>query len=119
MRVRQSREEDELDVRRVLDAAMLDFSYGDADIRLVAESEGTVLGALLASEHERGGGAHIEAVAVRQSRRGNGVGSELVEALTKSYVPVTADCRPGITEFYETLGFRTVESGDRVFAVSP
>lgn len=119
MRVRQSREEDELDVRRVLDAAILDFSYEGADVRLVAESEGTVLGALLASEHERGGGAHVEAVAVRRARRGNGVGSELVQSLTEAYAPVTADCRPGIKDFYEALGFRTVESEGRVFAVSP
>jgi GNAT superfamily N-acetyltransferase len=119
VRVREAKGADELGVRRVLDAAMLDFSYEDADVRLVVESEGNVLGALLASEHEHGGGAHIEAVAVRKSRRAEGVGTELVEALGSEYAPVTADCRPDIEAFYESLGFRTTESDGRAFAVNP
>ncbi len=119
MRVREAGEGDELGVRRVVDAAMLDFSYEDADVRLVAESEGNVLGALLAIEHERGGGAHIQAVAVRQSRRGNGIGTTLVRELESEHAPVTADCRPGVRAFYDALGFRTTDSDGWVFAVRP
>jgi GNAT superfamily N-acetyltransferase len=119
VRVRVARADDELAVCRLLDAAMLSYSVSDSPVRLLAETDGTAVGALLASEHERGGGAHVDAVAVRRARRGDGIGSELVGALIERYGRVTADCRPGVWPFYESMGFRCREREGRVCALRP
>lgn len=121
MRVRPAEPADELAVRRVLDAAMLDVSLPalDAGFVFVAEAESRVLGALVCAPHERGGGVHIDAVAVRRSRRDAGIGTRLVERVRETYGRVTADCRPGVAPFYESLGFRVFEIEGRAYAVSP
>ena len=121
--VREAQADDALDVRRVLDGALLDVPEDlEARIRageaLVAEDErvtegsagdgageqdgddGSIVGALVLD------GSHVAAVAVRRRRRGSGIGSELVEAAAERVDgPLTADFREEIRPFYESLGF--------------
>ncbi|WP_135536778.1 GNAT family N-acetyltransferase [Halostella pelagica] len=80
---------------------------GDA---LVAAADDTVLGALVLDP--RDGGAHVEAVAVRRSRRGQGIGTALVEAAAERADRLTADFDPGVRPFYESLGFEIEPTGE-------
>lgn len=103
--VRPADPDDSLDVRRVVDGALLDVPEGlDDRVRegdvLVAVDADSVVGALVLD------GSRVEAVAVRRRRRGNGVGSELVEAAAgRVNGTLTADFRPEVQPFYESLGF--------------
>ncbi|EMA34220.1 GNAT family N-acetyltransferase [Haloarcula japonica] len=97
-------------VMNVLDGAVLSIAVetvragienGDT---LVAVSDDDaaaerVLGALVLD------GAHIEAVAVRRRRRGQGIGTALVEAALDRRDRVTAEFDADIRPFYEALGF--------------
>ncbi|WP_101295257.1 GNAT family N-acetyltransferase [Halegenticoccus soli] len=103
--VREADPDDLLDVMRVLDAAMLE---ADADAvreriaageALVAEADGAVVGALALD------GSRVEAVAVRRTRRGRGIGSALVEAAAVRTGDLTAEFDPRVRPFYESLGF--------------
>lgn len=102
---------------RVLDGAMLDADSAlverriDAGGVLVAVDGGRVVGALLTTP--RAEGAHIEAIAVRRARRDAGIGSRLVEAAAERWRPLTADFRPGVEPFYDSLGFDIETEGDR------
>lgn len=129
VRIRPALPHDELDVRRVLDGALLDVPDGlDGRIRdggvLVAvdaggadtgsdddadetdggdtvdDADGIVLGVLVLD------GSHVQAIAVRRRRRGNGIGSRLVEVAAERVDGVlTADFREEIRPFYGSLGF--------------
>ncbi|PSP95270.1 GNAT family N-acetyltransferase [Halobacteriales archaeon QS_9_68_42] len=87
-------------VRGILDAAMLRVE--DAALKegttLVAV-ENRLLGALVLD------GEEIVAVAVRPGRRGQGVGTALVEAAADRRERLTAGFDPGVRPFYESLGF--------------
>ena len=50
-------------------------------------------------------GEEIVAVAVRPGRRGQGVGTALVEAAADRRERLTAGFDPGVRPFYESLGF--------------
>ncbi|WP_435177058.1 GNAT family N-acetyltransferase [Halorussus sp. AFM4] len=118
VRVRAATDDDRLDVRRVLDAAMLQvrddlrerIAAGDV---LVAQGDGggSILGALVLVPGEdegtspRDGAAHVDAVAVRRARRGRGVGSALVRAAAERRGVLTAEFDPAVRPFYESLGF--------------
>lgn len=121
--IRRARPDDRLAVRRVLDAALLDFENLDLAAAIeegrvvVADVDGTILGALAFAPHERGGGAHVEAVAVRRARRDEGLGTALVDWL-RARGRVTADCRPAVRPFYEALGFGLTERAGRLYGVS-
>ncbi|WP_049982676.1 GNAT family N-acetyltransferase [Halorubrum sp. BV1] len=117
--------DDRLDVLRVLDAAMLEtdaaalddaVDRGDA---LVASFDRTdaVVGALVAVR--RGPEQlHVDAVAVRRSRRGRGIGSALVATAVRraerdpDIGVVTAEFDAELEEFYRDLGFEVVSAGD-------
>ncbi|WP_137284292.1 GNAT family N-acetyltransferase [Halorussus salinisoli] len=118
--VREATADDRLDVRRVLDAAMLRVrdDLGEridaGDVLVASEGGGVgddggtsddapILGALVLAPRERGG--HVDAVAVRRARRGQGVGSALVRAATERHAPLTAEFDPSVRPFYESLGF--------------
>lgn len=110
--IRDAAADDRLGVRRVLDAAMLDvrddlrerIESGDV---LVASDDTPILGALvLAPEDESEDEcAHVDAVAVRRARRGQGIGSALVRAAADRRAPLTAEFDPSVRPFYESLGF--------------
>jgi GNAT superfamily N-acetyltransferase len=72
----------------------------EGDGTLVAVSDdGRVLGALVLE------GAEIVAVAVRRRRRGQGLGSELVEAAAERRERLVAEFDAALCEFYAGLGF--------------
>nr|WP_276305747.1 GNAT family N-acetyltransferase [Halomarina sp. PSR21] len=122
--VRTARPDDHLDVRRVLDAALLEV--GDV---AAAIDRGEVLVAVetgredRADETERVLGAlvldsdRVEAVAVRRRRRGRGIGTALVEAASERRGRLTADFREAVRPFYEALGFAVEERDGRLWGV--
>jgi len=64
-----------------------------------SETDGRVLGALVVD------GTHIEAVAVRRRRRGQGIGTRLVEAALDRWDRLTAEFDADVRPFYEQLEF--------------
>lgn len=110
VRVREAIPDDSLDVRQVLDAAMLvvrddlpeRIEAGDVLVATV-ESTDSILGALVLVPRERG--AHIDAVAVRRARRGQGVGSALVRTAAERHARITAEFDADVRPFYESLEF--------------
>ncbi|MFC3959706.1 GNAT family N-acetyltransferase [Halovivax cerinus] len=132
-RVRPATTDDSLDVRRILDAAVLEFAALepriDADDVLVATTDaGTVRGVIVlepaasaavtegiepspertGSERLDDRGAHIDAIAVRNSHRSRGIGTALVEAALEREGRLTAHFDVGVRPFYEGLGFDIV-----------
>ena len=104
----------------VLDAAMLEVDaravrtrIGRGDV-LVAVEEARVLGACVL-ESDGDEGAHVEAIAVRPGRRGQGVGSALVEAASDRYGKLSAGFDGGVRPFYASLGFDVEPLGDGRF----
>ncbi len=126
---------DHLGVMRVLDGGNLESDAAtverriDAGVVLVAVDDGRVIGALVATPRPAGRedervapdprvgrsgddasvaeeyGAHVDAVAVRLRRRGQGIGTELMRAAADRWRPLTADFYPGLSGFYEKLEF--------------
>jgi len=107
-------------VMNVLDGAVLSIAI--ETVRAGAENGGTlvavsdedpaaerVLGALVVD------GAHIEAVAVRRRRRGQGIGTALVEAALDRRGRLTAEFDAAVRPFYQALGFaiEPLEEPDR------
>ena len=97
-------------VMNVLDGAVLSIAV--ETVRAGAEDGGTlvavsdgdpgaerVLGALVLDD------THIEAVAVRRRRRGQGIGTALVEAALDRRDRITAEFDADVRPFYEALGF--------------
>jgi len=132
VKVREATPGDELAVRRVLDAAMLaSDAVDDAVARgdaLVAVDDDRVVGALVLTPSvsveypdavaPESDGMHVDAVAVRRRRRGQGIGRALVEAalMRARWLTVAYDVR--VAEFYDALGFDVVaERDDRRWAV--
>jgi len=105
--------DDRLAVRRLLDAAVL--AVEDLDERLaagdvlVAEADGRIVGTVVLDPRDGstrgGGGARVEAIAVRRRRRGRGVGRALIERTREEYGPLTAAFDADVRPFYESLGF--------------
>jgi GNAT superfamily N-acetyltransferase len=109
-------------VLRVIDGANLECDADTVERRLdagqvlVAVDGGRVVGALVAAPAPSGvddesaadpdaDGAHVEAVAVRLRRRGQGIGTDLLRAAGERWRPLTADFYPGLSGFYEKLDF--------------
>lgn len=118
MYVRTATPDDALEVRRILDGAMLD--PGDVEARISDEhvfvagdqrggtdrdDEPTerILGTLVLEPRDRG--AHVSAVGVRRRHRGRGIGRMLVEHALERERRLTARFDDGVRPFYETLGF--------------
>lgn len=77
----------------------------DAGRVLVAADEGSITGALLLDDRVPTDGARIEAVAVRPGRRGQGIGTALVEAAAERYGRLAAEFDAGVRPFWASLGF--------------
>jgi GNAT superfamily N-acetyltransferase len=101
MRVRPATVAEYPTARSILEAALLTVESGllrRASV-LIAVEEGRVLGALVLR------GSEIEAVAVRPGRRGQGIGTALVEAAAARRPAVVAGFDPAVRPFYDRLGF--------------
>jgi GNAT superfamily N-acetyltransferase len=106
--IRPATEDEATTARSVLDAAMLETTtFADrlaTEDVLVALVEGRVVGAAIRTPHHTRGGAHVEAIAVRPGRRGQGIGRALIESVAESG-PVTGEFAATVRPFYESLGF--------------
>lgn len=117
-RIRPAEADDHTAVLNVLDAANLTTDAGairaaiDRDSCLVAEpvngagNEGVLVGALV---HE---GNEITHVAVRKRRRGQGIGTALVEAVAEGRCSIVTECPTDVRPFYEALGFEIEPADD-------
>jgi GNAT superfamily N-acetyltransferase len=111
----------------ILDAAALETDTETvqasiaADRTLVAVAEGRVLGAAVCYRTAEGGerALVLDAIAVRPGRRGQGIGTELVERALERFGRVEAAFDPGVRPFYASLGFdiEPMEDGDRRYGV--
>ncbi|WP_336360551.1 GNAT family N-acetyltransferase [Haladaptatus sp. ZSTT2] len=105
MRVRPGTVEELPTVMTILDGAMLEIDAAtvrekcDTREALVAVEDGRLLGALVRS------GGHIDAVAVRRARRGQGIGRRLVEAALEDVPRLDAEFDTKNRPFYAKLGF--------------
>ncbi len=107
-------------VMNVLDGADLAVSAETVRRRirggtvLVAASDaGTVVGVLVALPRPKG--VHVEAIAVRPGRRGQGIGSGLVVEAADRWGRLTAAFDPSKRDFYRQTGFEVTSTGDRCF----
>jgi len=57
-------------------------------------------------------GDEIASIAVRRRRRGQGIGTALVEAAADRREALVAECDADVRPFYESLGFETEPVGD-------
>lgn len=114
MKVREATGSEYPAVMNVLDGAMLAADGERVRERieqgrvLVAVEDDRVLGALSFDGPDP---ANVDAIAVRRARRGQGIGSALVEAVAARADAVTASFDSDVRPFYESLGF-TVEPAD-------
>jgi len=110
MHVRTANADEIPAVMNVLDGAVLSIAVetvragvedGDTLVAVSGDDPAAerVLGALVMD------GTHIEAVAVRRRRRGQGIGTALVEAASDRRGRVTAAFDADVRPFYEALGF--------------
>jgi len=112
VRIRPARDDDHLDVMRVLDGAMLDVDADrvreriDTGAVLVATLDDRVVGALTLD------GDRVTAVATRTRRQGQGVGTALVSAARADRDRLIAEFDPRVRPFYESLGFDIEPTGD-------
>ncbi|ELY65536.1 GNAT family N-acetyltransferase [Natrinema versiforme] len=117
MFVRTATPDDALEVRRILDAAMLE--PGDVEARIAAgnvfvagddrggttdASRERVLGTAVLESRE-GPGAHVSAIGVRRRHRGRGIGRALIDRALEREGRLTARFDDGVRPFYERVGF--------------
>ncbi|RLM48029.1 N-acetyltransferase [Haloarcula sp. Atlit-47R] len=112
MRVREATEADLPAVMNVLDGAALEIDV--ATVRGGIERDGTLVavsgdGETTTSDRVLGAlvldGDRVAAVAVRRRRRGQGIGTRLVEAALDRRDRLIAEFDTDVRPFYERLGF--------------
>jgi peroxiredoxin/ribosomal protein S18 acetylase RimI-like enzyme len=116
--LRRGTNNDVVAAMRVLQGALLDVDGStvrdaapEGEI-LLAEDGDWVVGALVIRD------GHVEGVAVRRERRGEGIGSALVEAaVADEDGTVTADFRAGVRGFWKGIGFEVEQEGSRFWGV--
>jgi GNAT superfamily N-acetyltransferase len=114
MEIREAAGEDLPAVMNVLDGAALEIDVetvragidGDGTLVAVSDDGGRVLGAVVLD------GGHVVAVAVRRRRRGQGLGSALLEAAAERRERLVAEFDADLRPFYEGLGFAVEHTGE-------
>ena len=117
MIVRTARDDDRLDVVRILDAAMLEV--GDVTPRIdagdvlvaVDDDRDRVIGAIVLAPEPSG--TYVSAVAVRRRRRDRGIGTALIERALEREGRLTARFDDRVRPFYESLEFSIERIDDR------
>ncbi|SDL06522.1 GNAT family N-acetyltransferase [Natronorubrum texcoconense] len=123
--VRTATADDALDVRRILDAAMLEpgdveTRIENADVLVAGDHRGgleandgseRILGTVVLESNDDVYGAHVSAVGVRRRHRGKGIGRALMERALEREGRLTVRFDDGVRPFYESLGF-SIESID-------
>lgn len=109
MCIRAARIEELPSVLNVIDGAVLQVEIetlkrairdDDVLVAVVGESDNErVLGALVLD------GIEITALAVRLRRRGQGIGTALVEAAFERHGELSAECDEGVVAFWQSVGF--------------
>lgn len=99
--VRPATPDEYVTARSILEGALLTVERGRLarSSTLVAVNGGRILGALVLS------GCEIDAVAVRPGRRGQGVGTALIEAAADRRPSLSAGFDPSVRPFYVSAGF--------------
>lgn len=107
-------------VMNVLDGADLAVSAETARRRIrggtvlvAATHADMVVGVLVALPRPEG--VHVEAIAVRPGRRGQGIGSGLVAEAADRWGRLTAAFDPSKRDFYRQTGFEVTPTGERCF----
>ena len=128
--VRTATDGDALEVRRILDAAMLEpgdveARIESADVLVACDERGgatgdgeRVLGTVVLepeSEPESEGGAHVAVIGVRRRHRGRGIGRALIDRALEREERLTARFDDGVRPFYEALGFSIERVDERRF----
>jgi len=120
MQVREANLADRIDVRRVLDAAMLAVEdlpdRIDAGGVLVAVENDSVLGACVLVPPDVAPDwvgradvdAHVDAIAVRRRRRGEGIGRALIDR-ARERGSLSAAFETDVRPFYDDLGFEILD----------
>ena len=106
--IRDARPDDLTQMMTILDAALLDIEAtevraacgpGSRRWAFIAVADDRVLGTLVLAA------TRIEAIAVRRARRGQGIGSALVDRACRAHPSVTARCDGAVRPFYESMDF--------------
>ena len=120
MFVRTADPEDALEVRRILDGAMLEpgdveARIADDDVLVAGDRRGGVTGdgSLEGATHDererllgtRDRGVHVSAIGVRRRHRGRGIGRALLERALEREGRLTARFDDDVRPFYDSLGF--------------
>ncbi|WP_255151586.1 GNAT family N-acetyltransferase [Halorarius halobius] len=114
MHVREATTDDHLAARSIFDVAMLQVpDFHRAELLVAVSEDDQVVGALASHAAGRDQRGDIEAVAVRPRRRGQGIGTALVEAADERWTPLVAEFDARVRPFYESLDFdlERVEDG--------
>ena len=107
--VRPATPDEYVTARSILEGALLTVERDRLarSSTLVAVAGGRILGVLVLS------GCEIDAVAVRPGRRGQSVGTALIEAATDRRPSLSAGFDPSVRPFYVSAGFDVRCSGGR------
>jgi GNAT superfamily N-acetyltransferase len=110
--VRQATESDHAAVRRLVDAAMLvvedlEHHLHDGGVLVACTDRNRVIGTIVIDEE------YVVAIAVTRSRRGQGIGTQLIHAAAERTDRLVAEFDRSVRPFYETLEFEIESaSGD-------
>ncbi|ARS89716.1 GNAT family N-acetyltransferase [Natrarchaeobaculum aegyptiacum] len=124
MFVRTATPDDTLEVRRIVDGAMLEPGpvedrIANGDVLVAGDRRGSsvetppverILGTAVLEPRDHG--AHVDAVAVRRRHRGRGIGSALIEAALERKGRLTAHFDADVRPFYDALGFEIEPLGE-------
>ena len=110
--VRAATQSDLPAVRNVIDGAGLEPGNGlnaalsAGDVLVAVSDRGTVLGAIVCRD------GVITSIAVRRRRRGQGIGTALVERVTDRHQELSAEFDTAVSPFWAAVGFESEPIGN-------